>query len=1440
MTVGLDASVLKQLVDELARVFDNEARARLLARRAGHPPGFAPRFDIPLTFWDLVVRDFVNGLAPGGVVALADAAAVLYPDNPIFTRYRTSIESTSNSRFLSENETDPVVVLAPVIVTADRSADEGRSGRFASFTDRQDAIRAFDRMLDCAREDWHCLVFEGLTGSGKSLLIDYLRQPSVSRCLSAAIILGPMTDQHTLFRQMCSDLGGSALEDAFVARATEIDDVLVQRASSILPANAQHSLDARGSSCLANVDAGATNASARSSRHLDLLVQTLEHLGSRRWVLFIDEAEHLEIPEIGRLISTQLVPRLKARFPGFRVVFAGQTVPLGRLSKSVNRIEREPLDAFSIEDSLAMLASLGVEDRVARRVHAQSAGIPSRLASFATLNADLDADLDELEAHEGDEWVARVRDQLIGRLKDEGLRDAVPYLALLDFFDMGLLDTVFGLSITDEQFDDLQRRQFIKPVARDRWRCHKTIGPDLVQRLWERNPDRCRRIYKRAFEAYRERMAIEEERHGGRRFPGRAELAAACLRCAAEHFAPQAQEFLEDELAKAVVALDGEYVLLLRRACAAIPRIKGSAAFELVVVLERAIEALLVGQAQLADPRAFEHLAKAVGERGAGEIAAQLMGWVAFLATMAKDHKRAVEAAKRAAALDPECGTLRLELARNAATAGDWKLANRCLDEYRDHHGKTAELSVIKAHVMFLRSKNRSGRRILTKALSRHPDDSFLRLKLAQHLQDVGDHEGALEQVDSVLARDPQNADALKLRIDLLDERGDWKAIREALGRIPDTVVAAVDATLHNLRLLDQPGARLALMTDIRQRPETVSKWLFLTLGERLAGEGEFEKVLELKKACVAVHPDTTAIWEQHEALALLAGERFSEALAILERQRPEDRLLFTPVAIAHCCVRLNRRDDARKILEEWRATELGVWDWASYHLAWLGEEDPEAGLRRLDSYPQMGPMMRLGRAELLSTIGRHSEAIDELETLVRSDAVFTGPRSLGLDARVLLIRLLVHLQRLDEAAILVEQMLELYPAERKAIEIGAEVFTKLGNVAGVERITRPWLRSGPVLAMRRLSSQAAAILVETPQPTEILNALRKEPDRLELAMALHFAIVTGGDSDRDTLLSGILEANPSALFEIEKLGIQNMLDLPAPERRKILDRWTECEGSNMLAGIGAMAVFIHEGQLEDAATVAATLRHRFPDAAERIDWVEIIFLSNTGHQDLAIDRLAPFIDTSKKISSSLVVHLSQAVSQIMPAPDAVRFHERIIREFEDARPLAYLQIASLHLQQGEHQLAFDALNALRDMSPGVAEPHGLLRSQALLGLGRAEEGLLECEQWLMRVRPRSLLAVMFHCVRGSCLLRLQRHSEATAAFRSALEVRPRHANALRGLSSCLEKQRQWEDAYEALLAVMTEAPELRDELEPHVQRLRARAWAGSSHATLPIGGDSR
>lgn len=92
-------------LEELTKVFQDRDLAMLLLARVSFPAPRIPSATTSLVFWNQVAGEARNGVLPGGIRPILAAAAEMYPNNPVFVRYRRSRPSNGSAQ--DENQTHP-------------------------------------------------------------------------------------------------------------------------------------------------------------------------------------------------------------------------------------------------------------------------------------------------------------------------------------------------------------------------------------------------------------------------------------------------------------------------------------------------------------------------------------------------------------------------------------------------------------------------------------------------------------------------------------------------------------------------------------------------------------------------------------------------------------------------------------------------------------------------------------------------------------------------------------------------------------------------------------------------------------------------------------------------------------------------------------------------------------------------------------------------------------------------------------------------------------------------------------------------------------------------------------------------------------------------------------------------------------------------------------
>src|SRR5262245_16370819 len=85
------------IVDELANVIADHANARIVLESIGYPRRGRPAFNTSLDFWESICTQIAGGILATGndLQPLVNAAAVRFPTNEIFSRFRTDHPGTS-------------------------------------------------------------------------------------------------------------------------------------------------------------------------------------------------------------------------------------------------------------------------------------------------------------------------------------------------------------------------------------------------------------------------------------------------------------------------------------------------------------------------------------------------------------------------------------------------------------------------------------------------------------------------------------------------------------------------------------------------------------------------------------------------------------------------------------------------------------------------------------------------------------------------------------------------------------------------------------------------------------------------------------------------------------------------------------------------------------------------------------------------------------------------------------------------------------------------------------------------------------------------------------------------------------------------------------------------------------------------------------------------
>ena len=379
------------------------------------------------------------------------------------------------------------------------SPDQPLPERLRHFTDRDEAIAAFEALWP--GDGVWALAFHGLSGNGKSTLIDFLIE---TRCkpgdIGWAILdfegsrgLALQTDWRGLLDSLAQQWGLATHPTYTAGRelARREYEAIRQSLQVRLEQKAEHG---QITTSPITIDAGQgellrqANGRARHQTAAALLEAAAATHTNRRLALFLDTYE-LMAQAADKEYTGWLwrwLGQAAIRLPGLRVI-VGSREELAELARRERR--QEALTFFNRTDSDQLLQRLKVTDPAWR------AAVFERLAGGHPLLTEMAADLwreaqtsgHPLPAAEIPQLAGQERavEWLTGRILDrleQPLKAAVRWAALLRRFDQECLAAILpdqAGQLADDDFDRLRRYSFVAPARLGQgWACH-----DLLRRV---------------------------------------------------------------------------------------------------------------------------------------------------------------------------------------------------------------------------------------------------------------------------------------------------------------------------------------------------------------------------------------------------------------------------------------------------------------------------------------------------------------------------------------------------------------------------------------------------------------------------------------------------------------------------------------------------------------------------------------------------------------------------------------------------------------------------------------------------------------------------------------------------------------------------------------------------------------------------------------------
>jgi tetratricopeptide (TPR) repeat protein len=1281
-------------------------------------------------------------------------------------------------------------------------------------------VATFDRLLSADSNEWVWLV-DGLTGVGKTYLVDWLRKHRCAGVVTTLVPLGPRIGLDTVLARIADQVGGEvrrsfrASMDAI--RAEERRQALVHNAPvMVVDASGESAIGSARQSAGVAIDGDALVTMAmrdRRQQRADAFVDAFD-TPPDRLVLLFDDADALD-GDLAATLFAEIVPRLRDRVRDLRVVVAGQTVPTELFDPGQRLTSR--LDVLDDDAAGELLRARGIADQeVARKLIETSGGLPWLLVQGTELAPAESMRL----AAEGNptERTRRIFERVVHQLRDPGARLIAADISLLDWFDVGILRAVFGESVGASAVDELVRRSFVKPLPDGGYVCHGVIRPLLREQRWRDDASRCRQIARDAHMAYRTRLVDEERARDSFAVPDRLGLAAAALAvvrtadrqlmrswCRLELGLSLANLHLEHAF-EWIRMLDGEEDSELRSLGADGRRCGAALALLRLDATEAAILADLATTCE-----AEQRVDAAVSLTCTASAAFRASGKM----------ERAIQLAKDAYARHPE-PALAIRWSVAVGGTGDLDGARSVLVDALAQLGPLDELRLAEAQLMARRGELDAALTLYRElAEVNGPSQQTARLCLAG-LAAATDPSQALAQVDAVLAVEPGNREALVLRARLLEQLGRNDEVIDLVIRNPALSIQAVSELAELQRAFHDKAARRRIVAEIELRPERVTRGGAVVLAEVLALFGEVNALDKLAAFACGRWPDLGPIFAIGRANALVGAGRAAEAVELLAPiVRSGPTLPGTYLALSSALQATGRLREVRPVLEKF-ALDCPAWAgeaWGQILAVTLGTDGIGAAIAVADALPSTvlaAPQVRFMHARIRLEAGDAAAAERLLDAFVLTEGSESANTGLLVMARQLRAQALVVLGRTTEARAIATDLAVDFGAEEAAIVGSAELLMMLGDERGVRDLVVA--TTDDRVAIRVLDGAIELILRRQSDPLALLAELERDGSRFELVAAIGVASVREGRNDIGVLSDralGLLTPKARSRWERLQATFQSS---SSPAQVSALRELIVVRPDDPALRVSLVAALKSVGDYEAALAEVDVAEARFPTipaAGMRIDiWI------TAGRLDEAGAALAPYLELANPPAEQagyvLAYHMARKDFESAT---------RVMRSLADAHPSERTSMlvgsADMLLGAGKPEEALSLVENLT--TSGSDQLANLLttRAHALLELERHGEvpDVLAPALALSDLSPDWRARLLRR--EGDAMRKLGRTDDAIIRYRIAADLSTRAVSARLALAELLEAKGDNEGAFERLMEVISFDPTRRAELLPRMERLR-------------------
>ena len=1106
-----------------------------------------------------------------------------------------------------------------------------QSDTLRCFTGRAEVVAAFDRLFGPSC-DHRILLVDGLSGTGKSYLADWLRLIHRPDLPSARIQLSPVFQEGEILSSVARQLGSSAGE----TYASEVATVeKARRDNPVVQLSFSQSAKARLGGSISGADQSVQVSIAgvadilnlqQNAQRLDAFTKAIAPITSSPCVVFFDECEYLAVPALRNFILEVLVRRLSASGAGVRLYFTGQSVPSEFFS--ITEYHHVHLGEFSQRETAEFLKQAGFADAgVSEEVYEFTRGHPLLVAMYAGYLSETRQGEGSRRAghpYSADE-ATRTRwiyDRVISRFTDEKLRSFAANLSLLEWFDLSLIRAIFGRDISEDAFHQMVQRAFVKRYGA-RWRCHDIIRKYLPEHREAIDPDECLTVHRRAAEALLERLNNEEERVGGYAFPDRLLVVTAILHSLSKLSRKRTEQFVWNQVALALGHLETDYVLGLARDLQF--RAEPASVSELGHETKRLLEHISQSVPDEGCCAFLERLAEAAVAGADVNTATSLYA----LASAWTGGTKSVELAAQICRLDDSL-TFRVFHARIAARAGDRRTAEHLLAATRSQFGDCAELRLFEADLAMVDADKPKAVAILTDCLADFPNSALEALSRFYHIAvGNGDLSAAANHLDAILERDPENFEAINLRTTLFLEQGRVRDAMAMAQRAIRNLTRVGSCIFEAFRRLESRGLREEILAAFLSDAASVNVGIVLFLIQKFAVGGEIDKVEALAERISNTWPECADVCALSRAVARIRVGRASEGITLLEPMARR-RLVTADIYIllALCYRETGRLEDERSLLEQAMQMLPHARDiFGAKRAESLAQTSPQTALQYLDSLEReqpLGALCALVKTNLIET-AEPEKALEILERLVYTETRDTLPTPLMLSARHQLIAILVRAGRKSEAIEMIESTLAHFPNDSESVIQIALALADLGDEDRLRRLFESFRDRDPTAAWTILNVLGHHIGGKGKDISSLVEEFKQHPERLELVLAIEEVLFQRSSLDKiDEIFSYLHSVSPGCIEQLQTLRRRMVAGMSDLDMTEIVEDLLSSRNPSAKEVVGLAELLASRGRVDEAlvltdrlekSSVTVSLKLRILINAGRFDQAEEVFRAHAGSE---------------------------------------------------------------------------------------------------------------------------------------------------------------------------------------------------------------------------------